>query len=50
MKCLICGRQVVDAEHIAVDDNGDPQVMCCKCFDKVRIFFPEVKRRGKIKS
>lgn len=50
MKCTMCECSVKEAEHIAVDDNGDPQVLCCKCYDKVRIFFPEVKRRGKIKS
>ena len=50
MKCLVCSREVKDAEHIAIDDYGDPHVICETCYDKVRIFFEEVKRNGKANS
>lgn len=50
MKCTICSSDVEEAKHIAIDDNGDPQVLCDKCHDKVRIFFEEVKYRGKTQS
>ena len=50
MKCTVCSCDVSDAQHIAIDDNGDPQVMCNDCHDKVRIFFEEVKSHGKVKS
>lgn len=50
MKCTVCSREVADVQHIAIDDNGDPQVMCSDCHDKVRIFFEEVKGHGKVKS
>lgn len=50
MKCVVCSSEVAEAKHIAIDDNGDPQVLCDECHDKVRIFFEEVKHRGKTKS
>ena len=50
MKCIVCSCEVRDAKYIAIDKNGDPQVMCDKCWEKVRIFFQEVKPNGKIKS
>ena len=50
MKCVVCSSEVVEAKHIAIDDNGDPQVLCDECHDKVRIFFEEVKHRGKTQS
>ena len=50
MKCVICSSDVAEAKHIAIDDNGDPKVLCDKCYDKVRIFFEEVKSRGKAES
>lgn len=50
MKCAMCNSNVISVEHIAIDDKGDPQVLCCSCYDKVKIFFREVKRRGKVKS
>lgn len=50
MKCIICSSIVREAEHIAIDDNGDPQVICDKCYDKARIFFEEVKHNGKAQS
>lgn len=43
MKCVLCESDVLEANHIAIDDNGDPQVICDKCHEKVRIFFEEVK-------
>lgn len=50
MKCVVCSSDVAEAKHIAIDDNGDPQVLCDECHDKVRIFFEEVKHRGKAQS
>ena len=50
MKCVVCSSGVAEANHIALDDNGDPQVICDECYDKVRIFFEEVKHRGKTQS
>ena len=50
MKCIVCSLEVEEANHIAIDENGDPQVMCDECHDKVRIFFEEVKFRGKTQS
>lgn len=50
MKCVVCSSAVTEAKHIAIDDNGDPQVLCDKCHDKVRIFFEEVKYHGKTHS
>lgn len=50
MKCMSCSSEVSEAKHITIDDNGDPQVLCDECYEKVRIFFEEVKRNGKVKS
>lgn len=50
MKCVVCASAVTEAKHIAIDDNGDPQVICDTCHDKVRIFFEEVKHNGKAQS
>ena len=50
MKCVVCSSAVTEAKHIAIDDHGDPQVLCDKCHDKVRIFFEEVKYHGKTNS
>ena len=50
MKCVMCSSDVAEAKHIAIDNNGDPQVICDQCHDKVRIFFEEVKHNGKCKS
>ena len=50
MKCIVCSSDVAEAKHIAIDENGDPQVMCDECHDKVRIFFEEVKHNGKVDS
>lgn len=46
MKCVVCSSIVPEVNHIAIDDNGDPVVLCDRCHDKVRIFFEEVKYRG----
>ena len=50
MKCVVCSSAVSEAAHIAIDKNGDPQVLCDECHEKVRIFFEEVKSRGKTQS
>lgn len=50
MKCIVCSSDVAEAKHIGIDDNGDPQVICDQCHDKVRIFFEEVKHHGKADS
>ena len=50
MKCVMCSSNVAEAKHIAIDDSGDPQVICDECHDKVRIFFEEVKYHGKTQS
>lgn len=50
MKCVVCSGDVVEATNIAIDNNGDPQVLCDECYEKVRIFFEEVKYCGKAKS
>ena len=50
MKCVICSSTVEEVNHIAIDEQGDPQVLCDECHDKVRIFFEEVKHRGKANS
>lgn len=50
MKCVVCSSVVDEAKHIAIDDNGDPQVICDKCHKTVRIFFEEVAYHGKRKS
>ena len=50
MKCVVCSSDVEEANHIAIDKNGDPQVLCDECHDKVRIFFEEVKYHGKTQS
>lgn len=50
MKCVICASPVSEAKHIAIDDNGDPQVLCDECYEKARIFFEEVKHNGKVES
>lgn len=50
MKCVICSSKVFEANHIAIDNNGDPQVLCNECHEKVRIFFEEVKCHGKTQS
>lgn len=50
MKCMSCSSEVSEAKHIAIDDNGDPQVLCDECHRKFRIFFEEVKNNGKVKS
>ena len=50
MKCAICSCDVSEANHIAIDDNGDPQVICDDCYNKSRIFFEEVKHHGKTQS
>ena len=50
MKCIICSSDVKGANHIAIDENGDLQVLCEECHKKVCIFFEEVKRRGKTQS
>lgn len=41
-RCVICGGRCT-ADHIAIDDGGDPVVMCDECFDKCRPFFQEVE-------
>lgn len=50
MKCAVCSSEVEEANHIAIDDNGDPQVLCDECHEKTRIFFEEVKHNGKTQS
>lgn len=50
MKCSVCSREVREAKYIAIDEKGDPQVLCDECFEKVRFFFEEVTPDGKIKS
>ncbi len=50
MKCVVCSSDVAEAKHIAIDDNGDPQVLCEACHEKVRIFFEEVKYHGQTHS
>lgn len=50
MKCVVCSLDILDVKHIAIDDDGDPQVICDECYEKVRIFFEEVKHHGKVKS
>ena len=50
MKCIVCSSVVEEANNIAIDENGDPQVLCDECHSKVRIFFEEVKYRGKTQS
>lgn len=50
MKCVVCSSEVEEAKHIAIDDHGDPQVLCGECYKKVCIFFEEVKHRGKTQS
>ena len=50
MKCVICSSDVEEAKHIAIDENGDPQVLCDECHQKTRIFFEEVKYHGKTQS
>ena len=50
MKCVICSSDVEEANHIAIDEHGDPQVLCDDCHDKARIFFEEVKHHGKTQS
>lgn len=47
MKCIMCNSDVAEATHIAIDKNGEPQVLCDECHEKVRIFFEEVKHHGK---
>lgn len=41
-RCVICGCKC-DAAHIAIDDKGDPVVMCDECYEKCRPFFQEVE-------
>ena len=50
MNCVCCSGAVKDVQHIAIDDNGDPIVLCEECYNKFRIFYEEVKHRGKVKS
>ena len=50
MRCFVCAVEVKEAKHIAIDDKGEPRVLCDHCHDKVRIFFEEVKHRGKAQS
>ena len=50
MKCIVCSSDVEEANHIAIDEEGEPQVLCDECYEKVRIFFEEVKYRGKTQS
>lgn len=50
MKCASCSSDVAEAKHIAIDDQGDPQVLCDECHKKFRIFFEEVKYHGKTHS
>lgn len=50
MKCVVCSSEVSEATHIGIDKNGDPQVLCDECHDKVCIFFEEVKHHGKTQS
>ena len=50
MECVVCSSIVKDVKHIAIDDKGDPQVLCDECYEKVRIFFEEVKNYGKTQS
>jgi hypothetical protein len=46
----VCAVEVKEAKHIAIDDKGEPRVLCDRCHEKVRIFFEEVTHRGKRKS
>ena len=39
MECVICSAEVWEANHIAIDDNGEIIVLCDACHEKVRIFF-----------
>lgn len=50
MKCSICSCDVKEAKHIAIDENGEPVVLCDKCHDKASVFFEEVNRNGKTES
>lgn len=48
MECLVCKKSMkgIEAEHIAINEQGEPVVMCGECYDKVRVFFEEVKHNG----
>lgn len=48
MKCVMCGRRVYDAEHLARVD-GELEVMCEECLHKAIPFLKEVKKVGKAK-
>ena len=50
MNCIVCSSNVEEVNHLAIDEEGDPQVLCEECYDKVLIFFEEVKHRGKTQS
>lgn len=47
-KCVICGKRC-PADHIAIDDKGDPVVMCDECYEKCLPFFQEVEY-GKLET
>ncbi len=49
MECIVCNKSMkgIDAEHIAINEEGEPVVMCDEFYDKVRVFFEEVKHHGK---
>ena len=52
MFCVMCDKALknAQAEHIAIDENGEPVVMCDECYSKARAFFEEVKTNGKANS
>ena len=50
MRCFVCSVEVKEAKHIAIDDKGEPRVLCDHCHEKVRSFFEEVKHSVKAKS
>lgn len=52
MECIMCGKSLKGSEvkHIAITVGGDPVLLCDQCYEKVRIFFEEVKHHGKTQS
>lgn len=44
-RCYVCRDFVKEANHIGIDNLGDPKVCCEKCYDRAKIFFDEAERR-----
>jgi hypothetical protein len=44
--CYFCRASITKADHIAVDEEGEPVCMCDSCFKLASIFFKNRRKQN----